>query len=137
MRFPAWGLVVAIAAAMTAQAQIVREMTPELISEAITLGTKAKDLGPYRIQEKARWSWPPLIAYYTTPLFRVALAANTAKKHYRQFTEADVTPEMLAPEIQVYAAPHSVQGTEIANGKQSCYCRTRARTEAKQSNRHA
>lgn len=90
-------------------------MSPDLIREAITLGNKAKDLGPYPIQEKARWSWPPLIAYYTTPFLRVALAANTAKKHYKPFTEADVTPEMLAPEIQVYAPPQLVEGAEIAN----------------------
>lgn len=70
---------------------------------------------PYRIQEKARWSWPPLIGYYTTPFLRVALAANTAKKHYKPFTEADVTAEMLAPEIQVYASSQPVQGTVIAN----------------------
>jgi hypothetical protein len=115
MRFPAWGLVVAIASAMTAQAQIVHDMSPDLIREAITLGTKAKNLGPYEIQEKARWSWPPLIAFYTTPFLRVALAAHTAKKRYKQFTEADVTPKMLASEIQVYAPSHSGQGAHIAN----------------------
>jgi hypothetical protein len=45
-----------------AQAQIVRDMTPERIREAIALGTKSKDLGWYRIQEKAHFTWPPLIA---------------------------------------------------------------------------
>lgn len=115
MRIYVWSLIVAIGCGATTQAQIVRDMSPDLIREAITFGTKAKDLGPYRIQEKARWSWPPLIAYYTTPFLRVALAANTAKKHYKPFTEADVTPEMLAAEIQVYAASQPVKGAEIAN----------------------
>jgi hypothetical protein len=99
----------------TTQAQIVREMTPERVREAITFGTKTKELSPYRIQEKARFSWPPLLAVYTTPFLRVALAANAAKKQYRTFTEADVTPDMLAPEIQVFATSKSIGGTGIAN----------------------
>ena len=97
------------------QAQIVRDMTPERIREAIALGTKSKDLGWYRIQEKARFTWPPLIAVYTTPFLRVALAANAAKKQYKPFTEADVTPDMIKPEILVYAESHAVLGTDIAN----------------------
>jgi hypothetical protein len=98
-----------------AHAQIVRDMTPDRIREAISFGTKTKELSPYRIQEKARWSWPPLIALYTTPFLRVALAANTAKKQYRTFTEANVTPEMIAPEIHVYATSKSSGVTAIAN----------------------
>jgi len=99
----------------TAHAQIVREMSPDRIREAISFGSNSKDLRPYRIQEKARWSWPPLIGFYTTPFLRVALAANAAKRHYKQFGEADVTPDMLAPEIQVYAPSQALEGAEIAN----------------------
>lgn len=108
-------LTLAISFGATATAQVVREMSPDRIREAIALGNAAKDIRAYRIQEKARWSWPPLIALYTTPFLRVALAANTAKQHYKQFKESDVTPEMLAPEIQVYAPSQPVQGTEIAS----------------------
>lgn len=115
MKTVVWTLILTLGCGVTAKAQIVRDMTPDQIREAIAVGTKAKDLGAYRIQEKARWSWPPLIGFYTTPFLRVALAANTAKKHYKQFTESDVTPEMLAAEIQVYAPSQAVQGTEIAN----------------------
>ena len=113
----AGGLVAAALAMVVApvQAQIVYPMSPERIREAISLGTSARALGPYRIQEKARWSWPPLIAVYTTPFLRVALAANAAKNRYQQFTEADVTSAMIAPEIQIYAPSQSVQGTAIAN----------------------
>jgi hypothetical protein len=107
--------VILVIACGAAQAQIVRTMSPDRIQEAISFGANSKDLRPYRIQEKARWSWPPLIAFYTTPFLRVALAANNAKKHYKPFGEADVTPEMLVPEIQVYAPSQAVQGTEIAN----------------------
>jgi hypothetical protein len=107
-------LVLVLCLAAAAQAQIVRDMSPDQIREAISIGNKAKDLGAYRIQEKARWSWPPLIGFYTTPFLRVALAANVAKKHYKVFKENDVTKEMLAPEIQVYAPSHAA-GTDIAN----------------------
>src|ERR1700687_1697063 len=110
-------LVVAITlvVVVAAQAQIVQDMTPERIREAIAFGARAKELSPYKIQEKARWSWPPLIAVYTTPFVRAALAANVAKRHYKQFTEADVTSEMIAPEIHVYAPSQHTEGTSIAN----------------------
>lgn len=108
-------LVFVVCLGAAAQAQIVRDMSPDQIREAILLGNKAKDLGAYRIQEKARWSWPPLIGFYTTPFLRIALAANVAKKHYKVFKESDVTKEMLAPEIQVYAPSHATEGAEIAN----------------------
>jgi hypothetical protein len=34
---------------------------------------------------------------------RVAAAARQAKKKYKKFNAADVTPEMIAPEVHVYA----------------------------------
>lgn len=108
-------MAIALVFGVITQAQIVRDMTPDRIREAIALGVSSKELGPYKIQEKARWSWPPLIAFYTTPFLRVALAANAAKKRYQPFKEADVTPEMIAPEIQVYAPSHSLEGTAVAN----------------------
>jgi len=108
-------LVVSSMLAVRAQAQIVRDLTPEQIREAIAFGAKNKDVWPYRIQEKARWSWPPLIAVYTTPVLRVALAANAAKKRYQVFTEKDVTPDLIAPEIQVFAPSQSLEGAAIAN----------------------
>lgn len=95
--------------------QVVQNMTSERVREAIALGTSTKEVRPYKIQEKARWSWPPLIGYYTTPFIRVALAANAAKRRYQSFTEANVTPEMTVPAIEVYAPSHSVGGAEIAN----------------------
>jgi hypothetical protein len=117
MKTSARCIVVAIACLVlvTARAQIIQDMTPERIREAIALGSTVKDLRPYKIQEKARWSWPPLIAVYTTPFLRVALAANVAKQHYKQFTEADVSPEMIAPEIHIYAPSRAVDGTSVAN----------------------
>ena len=112
-----WVLVLAlmIPAAMTGQAQIITDMSPERIRQAIAFGTSERDLGWYRIQEKARWSWPPLIATYTTPYLRVALAANEAKKRYKIFTAAEVTPDMLAPVIVVRAWSRYSVDREVAN----------------------
>ena len=115
MRFLILVLAAAVSFIAPSHAQIVKEMSPELIREAIVFGMKVKVVEPYRIQEKAHWSWPPLIGVYTTPYLRVALAANNAKRHYKQFSEADVTREMIAPEIHVYASPQPLQGAEIAN----------------------
>ncbi len=41
---------------LTAQAQIVHDMTPERIREAIAVGTASRSFGAYPIQEKTRWS---------------------------------------------------------------------------------
>jgi hypothetical protein len=104
-----------LAAADRIQCQVVRDMKPEQIKEAIAFGVKEKNVTAYRIQEKARFSWPPLIGAYTTPFIRVAIAANAAKRQYRAFTAADVTPEMIAPEVLVYAPSKSLGGAQIAN----------------------
>ncbi len=77
-------LLTACLVATEASGQIVQEMTPERIREAIALGAKSKELTAYKIQEEARWSWPPEIGVFTTPFLRVALAAHTAKSRALQ-----------------------------------------------------
>jgi hypothetical protein len=109
----------AVGCVATAQAQIVSDMTPERIREAIGLGSGTKELKPYVVQEKTsafKWSGP-VIAVYTTPFLRVALAANAAKRQYVQFSETDVTQQMTAPEIHVFAPSVPAGGTRIANVK--------------------
>ena len=115
MRTQVWSLLIAISCSAVAFAQIVGDMSSDRIREAIALGTKARDLEPYRINEGANWSPPFKFAVYTTPFLRVALAAYNAKKQYKQFTEADVQPSMLAPEVEVYASSQPIEGTQIAN----------------------
>ena len=92
MRWHRLGFVLGVLLALSSVslAQIVEDMTPEFIRNAIAIGIKEKDVSWYRIKEKASFSWPPLVAFYTTPFLRVVLAANEAKKHYKTFTEADV-----------------------------------------------
>jgi hypothetical protein len=40
---------------------------------------------------------------FTTPFSRVVAAASAARKKYQPFTAADVTAEMIRPEVQVIA----------------------------------
>ena len=59
--------------------------------------------------EKVRW------AHFSTPFLRVALATNQAKKRYKTFTKADVTDQIIAPELHVYASAASLGGLNVAN----------------------
>lgn len=102
-------LVIAFPVTMaTASAQIVTEMTPERIQEALK-------------QEKGETCYPlktdtPMgmqsmyVGCFTTPFSRVAQAAQAAKKKYKNFTEADVTPEMIEPHLEVLAPSHTRAG---------------------------
>jgi hypothetical protein len=89
-----------------ARGQLITQMTPELIGEAI----EQRDSGSYKIQEHSGWGNGPVLGYFTTPYSRVVLAANSARKLYKTFTLADVTPELLAPEVHVYALARAIGG---------------------------
>jgi hypothetical protein len=85
--------------------QVVTEMTPQLIAEAIKAGEKG-DIADGVVKKSSGWSWGSIhIATFSTPYMRVAMAARQAKKAYKKFAPADVTPEMIAPELHVYAWP--------------------------------
>ena len=92
----------------SASAQIVTEMTPERIEEALK-------------QEKGETCFPlktdtPMgmqstyVGCFTTPFSRVAQAAQAARKKYKNFTAADVTPDMIAPHLEVLAPSHDPVG---------------------------
>jgi hypothetical protein len=76
------------------EAQVVTEMTPARIQEAIA---DRKADGCYDLKKG--------FACFTTPYSRVAFAAQEAKKKYETFTELQVTPEMVAPVVEVFALP--------------------------------
>jgi hypothetical protein len=76
------------------EAQVVTEMTPARIQEAIA---DRKADGCYDLKKG--------FACFTTPYSRVAFAAQEAKKKYEPFTELQVTPEMVAPVVEVFALP--------------------------------
>jgi len=101
-----------------AKAQVVTEMTQERIREAITWGSSQKNVDFPEIMSRSGWSWKsekPRWSFYSTPFLRVASAAHSAKKKYKNFTEADVTPEMLAPELHIYGLAVPLGGMDIAN----------------------
>ena len=94
--------------------RIISEMSPQIISEAITAGERGK-VPSGVMSEKSGWSWGTLhIATFSTPYMRVAAAARQAKKEYRKFGPQDVTPEMVAPELHVYAWANA-EGVDAAN----------------------
>ena len=51
----------------------------------------------------------------STPLDRVRLAAFAAAQMYKNFTIADVTDDLVAPELHVYASPVALKAAAVAN----------------------
>ena len=87
------GLLCLVSAASSAQ--VVTEMTPERVAEAIAAGSQAKKL------EYPRLKGGPAECALVTPFSRVAKAAFEAKRAYKTFTPSDATPDMLAPTVDV------------------------------------
>ena len=115
MRSAIFVALVAVCAAPVS-AQIVTEMTPEKIREAIAFGTSQKEAPYYEIRLPGFVGsvYKPRLGSFTTPFLRVALAAFEAKKLYKTFTEADVPRELVAPEVYVYGMSQA-DGARIAN----------------------
>jgi hypothetical protein len=94
--------------------RIVADMSPKMIAEAIQAGERG-NVPSGVMSEKSGWSWGSLhIATFSTPFMRVAAAARQAKKEYRKFSSQDVTPEMVAPELHIYAWANA-EGVSAAN----------------------
>lgn len=102
-----------IAAPALAQV-VVSEMTPPLVLEAIAAGEQGKVADGYIVKTNRMLGGETHLATFSTPFMRVASAAREAKRQYRKFTAADVTPEMIAPELHVYAWPQAI-GPASAN----------------------
>ena len=85
------------------------------IDEAIQYGTKANGIGLYNLQASAKFNWPVSVGGFSTPFLRVAMAANAAKSKYKTFVASDVTPEMIAPEVEIIARSIGLEGTSVAN----------------------
>jgi hypothetical protein len=109
-------LIVALGLAVTARAQILTEMTPERIAEAIAFGTAQKERPVYEIRQRGLMGsmYKPTLGYFSTPFLRVAQGAYSAKKNYQPFTAADVTPDMVAPEVRVYGMAQA-RGALVSN----------------------
>jgi hypothetical protein len=76
-------------------AGLVVEMTPARVAEAITYGSQAKKV------EYLRLKGGRAECAVVTPFMRVASAAHEAKAAYRTFAPGDVSPDMLAPTVDV------------------------------------
>lgn len=85
-------------------AQVVTEMTPALIAEAIKAG-ESGDYPKGSIAEKRSWALVSgvQIANFSTPFMRVAAAAAMAKRNYQVLRVEDVGPDLIAPELHIYA----------------------------------
>jgi hypothetical protein len=101
---------------ISAQDRIIESMTPEAIKAAIDLGARKKLPETHLIKTASLGSYRLHVATFSTPYMRVAAAARDAKTTYRAFTEADVTPEMIAPELHIYAWPQ-MDGPEAVGVK--------------------
>jgi hypothetical protein len=106
--------VLAVVASLSVLAQDERFLNFST-DDAIQYGLKQKNVELYRLQAPARWSWPPRVGGFTTPFLRVALAANAAKSKYKTFTSADVSADLLAPEVHIVASSQDAGGGAIAN----------------------
>ena len=88
--------------AVPATAQVVTDMTPELIKQAIA-DKKGKPCYPISMGSTMAMTKRD-VGCFSTPYSRVVAAARAAQKAYKPFTEADVTVDMFAPEVRVIAS---------------------------------
>lgn len=87
-------LILAIALpARAAVGQVVHEMTPEAIREAIN------STGPDRYALMS----PDEVGFLSTPFARVVGEAQRARKRYKPFAVSDVNPALVQPELWVVA----------------------------------
>jgi hypothetical protein len=86
---------------------VVAGLTSDQIQEALELAADDKAahklLESYVVQSRAGWGNGPLIGSFSTPFARVIQAALAARKLGKPFTIADVTPDVIVPELHVIA----------------------------------
>ncbi len=85
------------------------------LQEAIAYGTQAKSQPGYVVKMKPGWSRPGAwCGLLDTPWMRVADEAYKAKREYRTITPADIGPDVVKPEVQIFA-----MGNPEVGGRQS------------------
>ena len=98
-------MVLASAPQPTMGRQVAATLTPAALEDAIRLAGDEKAarrfLEAYVLQTRAGWGHGPLIGSISTPFARVVQAGLTARKQGGAFTIADVTPELMVPELHV------------------------------------
>ena len=79
------GIVMLLGFAFHAHAQVVTEMTPERIQEAIAKGSS----GIYKLQERTVWGNGPELGYFTTPYH-----VSRSRRHWPASTTSPSRPPM-------------------------------------------
>jgi hypothetical protein len=103
-RFPILLMLVSLSAAIGASG---RTLSSAEIDAAIRAGDVSKR---YFVRPRSL-----VLGMFSTPFSRVAMAAQDARRQYRPFTAADVTDEMLAPELHVIVPAYSASAGDIRN----------------------
>jgi hypothetical protein len=91
----------------TARAQVVQDMTPERIREALEWGVSASEteLSQYDLRTDKTW-----LVNFDTPFLRVAQFSRAMKIQNSPATEGDVSPKLAAPEVHLYAHARQTAG---------------------------
>lgn len=120
-------LIVSVLVASPAAAQVVTEMTPERVREAIADKTveRCYPLATGVFYGDPRYAPDPSklkriqssYGCFETPYSRVASAARAATKKYQPFTEADATADQLAPEVRLCAWNRNEAGSDILKAR--------------------
>jgi hypothetical protein len=108
-----WSVLAASALGMAAP-QIVSTMTHADVAEAIQAGERGKvPSGEIRAAGPG-WALGDTIAHFSTPFLRVAFAARQARVEFRRFATEDVAPDLVGPELHIYASPYTL-GARVAD----------------------
>ncbi len=95
--------------ACAASADVVTDMTSERIKEAIAEGQRTQPK-IYLVEKGDAY------CILSTPFSRVRQLAHQAKKEYRDFTDADVTPEIIAAEARFYCPSIKTDSNGLRRG---------------------
>jgi len=99
-RWPAILAILALAPAAPGRAQVVTQMGPERVREALDWGQTAAD---GELEQYELWTDRTWLVNFDTPFLRVAQHSRAARSQEQGVAEGDVSPKLAAPELHVYA----------------------------------
>jgi hypothetical protein len=95
-----------------AQGKVAADLSPEHIKMALS----DKGDGCYELRAGKALMGKANVACFSTPYSRVVAAAQSAKRKYQPFTEADVTPELIAAgELHIHGFAKDAIRAGVAN----------------------
>jgi hypothetical protein len=85
------------------------------IAAAVDAGQRGKAPNTKLVHPAGMNSGRVLFGSFSTPFTRVTAAAAAAKRTYKTFTVADVTPDLIAPELHVYvlSKPWGIEAARV------------------------